>query len=129
MDSLTKLILYNETGELINYYDEDTHAISNVLAHARRLNSLRLVNVLSNVDKDFTHQLIGAPLEELFFGALLATDVIIDAICQQLAYSLQLLTLRTNLRVSQQGLLLYTHNNKTATTNICVHTNKVSLPF
>ena len=55
-DCLTKLILQRDSDG-----DHDPRVVSYVLAHAHRLNSL-ILNLNSTEDKEFSLQLIGAPL-------------------------------------------------------------------
>ena len=98
-DYLTKLVLYRDFDEAS--YDEDPRLVSYLLAHARRLNSLRFDH-RANMDREFTLQLIGALLEELVLCRV--SDVTIDVLCHQLAHSLQRLTLFACLSVSRQGL-------------------------
>ena len=90
--------------------------ISYVLAHARRLKKLELWPGNIKIDKAFTLQLIGAPLEHLGIDCSSEmTDVTIDVLCQQLVASLRSLTLRGCTRVSRTGI------NKAIGKDIDVH--------
>ena len=90
----------NKTGEELT----DPRVIRYVLAHARRLKTLRLESSMPNLDDAFTRQLIGAPLEELDFKFTEITDVTIDVLCHQLATTLRSLSLCGCEKVTQKGL-------------------------
>ena len=84
---------------------KDPRVISYVLAHARRLKTLRVVQSMPNLDNAFTRQLIGPPLEQLEFHFAEIPDFTIDALCQQLAASLRSLTLNSCQRVTPKGFI------------------------
>ena len=91
---------------------EDPRVISYVLAHARRLNELRLEQMAVNMDEAFSRRLIGAPLEKLDLSLTEITDATIDVLCQQLAASLRTLELKGCHGLTLQGLSFhYSDNN------------------
>ena len=85
---------------------DDPRVLSYVLAHARRLKELRLVQMAVNMDEAFTRRLIGAPLEKLDISLTENTDATIDVLCQQLATSLRSLELLGCRSLTLQGLLI-----------------------
>ena len=89
---------------------DDPRVLSYVLAHARQLKNLQLLQIKVDMDEAFTRRLIGAPLEKLDISNTEITDVTIDALCLHLAPTLRSLILHDCGCLTRQGLITLLNN-------------------
>ena len=89
---------------------DDPRVLSYVLAHARQLKNLQLLQIKVDIDEAFTRRLIGAPLEKLDISNTEITDVTIDALCLHLAPTLRSLILHDCGCLTRQGLITFLNN-------------------
>ena len=89
---------------------DDPRVLSYVLAHARQLKKLQLLQIKVDIDEAFTRRLIGAPLEKLDISNTEITDVTIDALCLHLAPTLRSLILHDCGCLTRQGLITLLNN-------------------